>query len=205
MLLCWLPGTSLTSSAMVHRYLAAEGIASSASPTLRLPSPLASIPWASQVDGMNCAIPCAPTGERAAGLKLDSCVRSAASRFGVTAGQVSPACSIRVWYLAGTARLSAVDTGSSPAACTRAPTTTAAVAPTPIVTAKEARNEPPPSFLGVLIVFAGQDRHSAPHPGPHPDRHPVLAHRHPGLLGDGGLTVWVRSRVTVRNRISRRR
>src|SRR4051812_27107044 len=164
MLLRLLPGTSLTSSAMSHRYLAAEGIASSGSPTSRLPSPLPSIPWVSHVDGMNCAIPCAPTGDRACGLKPDSCVRSAARRFGVTAGQVFPACSISVWYWAGTDKLSAVLTGSSPAACTRAPTTTAAVAPTPIVTAKEARNELPPSFLGVLIVFAGQDRHPTPHP-----------------------------------------
>src|SRR5690606_4629880 len=149
MLLCLFPGTFLTSWEMVQRYLADDGIASSGSQTSRFPSPLPSIPWVSQVDGMNCAIPCAPTGDLAFGLKPDSCVSSAASRFGLTSGQVFPASSIRSLYSAGTAMLSAAPTtGSSPAAWTSAATTTAAVAPAPTMAAVE-------PFKGYPLPFCG--------------------------------------------------
>src|SRR6478752_6998186 len=144
MLDCLSPGTSLTSSATVHRYFADEGMASSGSQTSRLPSLLPSIPWDSHVDGMNCAMPWAPAGDCAFGLNPDSCVMSAASRFGLTSGQVFPASSISGRYSAGTDMLSAVPSpvpaDPAPVACTSAPTTTAAAAPTPIVAAEVALN-----------------------------------------------------------------
>ncbi len=71
------PDTEATEAATAQSYRAAAGIASAGFHT----SPC---PWDAHVPGMNWAIPIAPTGDRARGLKPDSWCNWAASRAGVT-------------------------------------------------------------------------------------------------------------------------
>src|SRR5260370_2609357 len=78
------PGMPATAAAMGQSYRAAAGIASAGSNGDALPSPFSSRPQWVQVPGRNWAMPCAPAGETAAGLKPDSCCSWAASRLSVS-------------------------------------------------------------------------------------------------------------------------
>ena len=67
-----------------------------------LPSPSPSLPADAHVDGMNCAMPCAPAELPAFGFQLDSWSIWAAMMLGVTTWQMDPARITSASYSAGT-------------------------------------------------------------------------------------------------------